>query len=429
MFLQINLQSSRCKPGDQLVGTIELQGPNHLDVGVESVKIQVQGRCKTKFTKHEYGQSISIYRGRAPLCLLELSVFKGPGTLHPPQTLPFSFEMPERCNASGTDSFHASPQFNTEYNQILPPSFDVAHQSLLEGKEIKAFISYELEATAILEKAVGPGPLKARQKLDVIPTRDIENPDPGHLPHSRSITCASLHLIPEYEKRDPTFKERIKIRFSSDTLPVAVFKLNVTMPKVVILGQALPLSVGIEYDNDKSTAETPPMIFLIKATVTLRAETGIRCIGSLFSSHDKSEKWTKEQVISSPYFNKPIPVSDGMDLGKIMDLRLGTARVQDSKLWSSPCPTFKTFNIRRSYSLSVFVAVECARKRYNYDSKVHDFLMLAEDFAPAKSTASAVESSGERVVKLEAADSLGLQEGSNVSSMDLSIPDFDVSAR
>ena len=372
MTLQIKLPSDTYSPGSHLTGIIKSH-PNPA-FSLQSIKLQFHGRCKSKYTKHVYGQSKSVYRGRAPLCQHELSIYETSGALQIPSTFPFSFKIPEHCNASQTDRFDASSDYDTNINQPLPASFEVEHKNYLSGKDIKAFISYELEAIVILKDAKGPITVMAMQRLNIVPARTIENPDPDLLLYTRPLICASLYLIPEYSSREPTFKEKMKMTFRSSDLPTAIFQLRVKMPKSGVLGTSLPISLSISYDKDKSTAETAPEAFLKKATVTIKAETGIRCTG-IFRTI--SEDWKKEQVIPSPpLLHKPLLDSETVDLRELMDLRLGRTRPLDSKVWEAPCPSFKTFCIRRAYELDLSVEVECARKRYTWEFVVREFLLL-----------------------------------------------------
>lgn len=99
---------------------------------------------------------------------------------------------------------------------------------------------------------------------------------------------------------------------------------------------------------------------------TLKLETAKDCA---------QNSWTVVSVIARKTFEKALPRVEHLDLRKVVVLRLGPNLV----------PTFRNFNIARTYSLNVGSKIECAGKDFHIWCP--DYVrctLLAGDFPPPK---------------------------------------------
>lgn len=120
--------------------------------------------------------------------------------------------------------------------------------------------------------------------------------------------------------------------------PKASFTLSMSMPSV---GQDLPVTMNVKQESDTSV---PSTVFLKSIKVSLEERIGVQ------STHSNKSSWTNPMLLAcGVYLGEPIPITDGMDIGKMPKLRI------PPDLY----PTFETRFIRRDYTLAIKIAVEC----------------------------------------------------------------------
>lgn len=156
---------------------------------------------------------------------------------------------------------------------------------------------------------------------------------------------------------------------SNGHLPKESFKLSMSLPSVVIIGQVVSLilylkgNMGIE---QKSGSSTPPIILLQSIAVSVH-QTTVTSVG------DQTEGWENYiDLASADYKEKPIPMKDGMNIGKMLTLKI-------------PLDVTPTFNIKDmgiDYTLTVEISVEWAGKTSTAHFKGERLLVLASHYVP-----------------------------------------------
>lgn len=143
----------------------------------------------------------------------------------------------------------------------------------------ECFIRYELEASLVGAKAklFGNRDLSCNRQLDFTTFRSVQDPRPQLTRGTTPITCYSLRLRPGYEDAALSLKEKLKSMCTSK-LPVAVFKIDMLLPKVGVAGEPLPAYLNLDHDFERSTAPEPPIVLLRKCNIDLQAITYIQCI-------------------------------------------------------------------------------------------------------------------------------------------------------
>ena len=359
--LQIDIQQSKYKAGDIVSGFVCLVSQdvkaNGQEIDVGSITIEFTGRSTT--AKH-WPRTPNFIR----LFSFKQTLFTGPKRLLAPydrsedidrNQWPFSFTLPLDCTVSQRDSVASSSYFNSDSNQPLPVSF--VDDNVQGGS---CSIVYELQATLIPPPKDGyytnEGCIK-KVEIFVTRPRGIERPDFNFHTKNATFTHRSLLLLPREERelahRPLTIKEKLKLKPpSTEHLPKAVFEVRVQTPSVAVIGQSLPLILHVEYNSDISTVP-PPIFHLKRVTIHLCEETSI--LGFKRAGGNESTRWTKEITLHEKEFEARKPRVEGhLDLNKVMN----------TTIHHDLPPTFKTFNIARTYSLKLFVRLECATKEH-----------------------------------------------------------------
>lgn len=359
LSFQIDTPQPRYKAGDTLSGSISLtsQDAKGQEVDVGSITIELIGRSTTARKWPRVPSSIELFSFKKTL-------FTGPKRLHAPYSQngninqdkwPFSFIFPLDCSTSQRDSFASSPYFNSDPNQPLPISF--VDDNVQVGS---CSIVYELQATLSSPPKDGYYTNEGCTKnieMSVYRPRTIEQANFNFNTKSATFIYRSLLLLPRQERvlahRPLTIKEKLKLKPpSTEHLPKAVFEIRVQTPSAAVIGQPLPLMLHVDYDLDASTV-SPPIFHLKRVTIHICEETSIW--GFKRVGETESTRWTKEITLQDKHFEtQKLQVEEHLDLRQVMD----------TIVRHDLTPTLKTFNIVRTYSLKVFVRVECAGKEH-----------------------------------------------------------------
>ena len=377
--IQIDIPQSRYKAGDTVSGFVSLVSKHTKgqEVDVGSITIEFTGTSNTATHWHRIPPSIR-------LVFFHKTLFTGPKRLHvshgQPEGIdraridlnqwPFSFILPFNCTLPRRYSVSSSPYFNPDPNQPLPISFVDE-----DGHGVSCSIVYELQATLrspIKDGYYTNGGTK-KMELFVHRPRSIEQPTFNFNTKSAIFTYRSLLLLPREERklahRPPTIKEKLKLKTSStDHLPKAVFTIRVQTPSAAVIGQPLPLMLHVDYDVNSSTVP-PPIFHLKRVSIHLCEETsisGLNRVGEL-----ESTRWTRQIIVQQKEF-----VTQGPRVEEHQDLR----EVIDTTVSHDGTPTFKTFNVARTYSLKVFAGLESPGKVHLVFSDYKPCTLLAEDY-------------------------------------------------
>lgn len=357
--LQIDILQHKYKAGDTVSGSSCLvsQYAKGQEVDVGSITIELIGRSTT--AKNWPGIPNSTQ-----LLYLKKTLFTGPKRLYAPYSQAgngqqniwhFSFTLPLDCSTVHRASFSSPSYFNSDPHQPLPASF--VDNNIQVGS---CSIVYELQATLTSPPKDGyytnEGCIK-KSEIFLYRPRTIAQPNFNFNTKNATFTHRSLLLLPREERelahRPLTIKEKLKLKSpSTEHLPKSVFEIGVQTPSAAVIGQPLPLMLHIDYDMDASTVSSP-IFHLKRVTIHLCEATAIW--GFKRAGESESTRWTKEVALQEKQFESRKPRVEGH-----LDLR----QVMDTTVHHDLAPTFKTFNIVRTYSLKVFVRVECAGKEH-----------------------------------------------------------------
>ncbi len=379
-------QVNRYKAGALVSGYLSLvsEQPEGQTLNIGSISITFSGRTTT--TKLCDLQS---HRRSLQLFSFNNQVYDGPGKWYAPyrslygDSRPlwsFSFTFPTDCEHSQTENFEGTPFFDSDRSQPLPPSF--TDYDLLD----KASVVYELSVELLAAGFSGyimEGSFVQKQVLNLYTQRNVREPSVQYVSNSKTIIRQGLELLPpaerEFHKRPMTIAQKLGLKpMSVERYPKAAFEATILMPSVAIVDQPLPLMLHIDHNPNHSTAASPPVIHLKQVQVWLRAETSFCGMThktmKLETAKDCAQNsWTVLSVIARKDFEKASPGVEHLDLRKVVDLRLDPSLI----------PTFRTFNIARTYSLNVGARIECAGKDFHIWSPGYvKCTLLAGDFSP-----------------------------------------------
>ena len=377
MPLQITIHDPRTyyTANSPIRGTVHLTGSSDVDVG--QILIIFSGRSESKIEISSgagKNKKTNTYHGLVPLFHYETVLFTGPRTLHPNQhSWDFSFQFPPRCDSRGGDQFGGPTyNFNDDPHQALPPSFDLPGLGL--SRRVSGFVCYELEAQLVRDrsKLFASRGSETVERLLVKTSRDVAEPDPQAYTLYQAISCKSMHLLPGYEDRSLTLREKMHSMRSSN-LPTANFQLELRLPTTGVMGWGLPMFLEVNHEIDHSTKQAPPVIYLKRVKVTIETLGTARCLQ--FRSIDVDDNQRVEAfdraTIIREYdgLKNLLPITEPIDLRKLLNLHL------DPQVLA---PGFSTFNFEVRHALTVKVAVECARKTFKAEWCDRELLVYPE---------------------------------------------------
>ena len=371
-------QPNHFKAGDTVSGSVNLISERiegqYVDVG--SLSITFSGRCTTSRPVREAAcrRTLRIFSQKQLL-------LTGPTKIHAQsrssqsgtrRSFPFRFTFPLDCNGSDTQDLETGPFFNSNPSQILPASF--SDESYVE----KASVTYELRCELLAPDRKGyymQGGCLGHLNLNVYSPRTVQDPQIQFTPYARSFTHQSLDLLSpaerKYHERPLTIGQKLGFKPSSiERLPKATFTATIFLPLVAVVGQPLPLKLHIDHDSETSTVATPPIIHLTKIQVLLRTENSVCSMKHKTAKGDCEQTgWTAGSQIASKEFINRIPRINQMDVRKVVDLTL------DASLY----PSFKSFNIARTYSLRVAGTIRCGERSFAIKSGMARCVLLAKE--------------------------------------------------
>ena len=379
--LYMNLdQPNHYQAGDIVSGSLELASEHAegQDINVGSISISISGRCTTTRPLRES----HVSRRTLQLFADKKGLFSGPAKLHAPNksalgrtcpNFPFQFMIPS--NYSIPEDFGTGSFFNPDPNQALPPSF------IDENNVDRASVLYELKWELRAPDSRGyymQGSFYQSLSLNIYTPRTIQEPTVKFILHAKSFSYQSLELLPvaerKFHERPMTLGQKLGLRsVAIDRQPKVTFTVTALVPSVAIIGQPLPLTLKIDHDVSTSTVSSSPIVNLIRFQVFLRTETSICGIKteSVEGEYDQT-CWTTSSEVIGKLFTKAMPRVERLDLRKVMDLEL------DHHL----PPSFKSFNIARTYSLGVAGTVKCGGKSFSIWSPMTRCTLLSKEYAP-----------------------------------------------
>ena len=382
-LLQIHVPKTSYKAGDMVSGSVYLicKDGDAQDVDIESISITFTGRLSPTKYWPRVSKSIHVFAYKKTL-------LAGPTTLRVPSIgcedqyrWPFTFSFPVDCSAVQNDGPLApsSSLFNTDHKQPLPPSLSILSDDSNPRNAVS--VVYEIQATLLSPSTTGYHPTNCikRLELSLYAPRSKEQPGLDCTNKSQRITCQTLDLVPEEQreliKRPLKLREKLGLKSApTDHIPKAVFDVKLQTLSSAIIGEPLPIILFIDCDPGSSTLTAPPAVHLKKVAVWLREDTSMLVPKpGPVAGEQEQVGWMKAPQFAVQNFDEEILFVDGfLDMRKIMDLTL-----KDDLI-----PTFKTFNIARSYATKVNVMLECAGKTFFIYGLYNPCVLLAKEFDP-----------------------------------------------
>ena len=375
--LAIDVPQSKYRAGDAVAGTVRLVSQHTVrqEVDVGSISIELTGKSTTMKNWPRIPHTIRLFSFKKTLLTgpKRLPVRNGSSEDTDNHEWTFSFILPSTCDLTEESPRSSSSLFNTDPNQSLPTTFK--HDSVQGGS-----CSIVCELIATLLSPIRDGyytndACTAKIEVQLDRARSIEQPVYSFNTKSAAFTHRSLLLLPREERelarRPLTIKEKLKLKIpSTEHLPKAVFTIRVQTPSAAIVGQSLPLIIHIDYDANTSTV--PPPLFHVKGvSIYLCEETYIADL-----KHDgesETVRWTQEINLHGTRFEAKRPrIEERLDLRNVMDTAIP----------HHVTPTFKTFNIARTYSLKVYVRLESPGKEHAVYGDYKRCTLLAGEYDP-----------------------------------------------
>ncbi|KAI4266843.1 MAG: hypothetical protein LQ337_008640 [Flavoplaca oasis] len=375
-MLHINVHPGPYTPGSPISGTVSLEGDGLRSLKVQTIKITFRGRSKSNITESSSNNNRTHHRARITLFHYEQVLLTGPYSMNPSHQWPFDFKFPECCHSTGPRQFkNSSKSFNEDIHQPLPGSFAYSTANFLKAN-VEASVRYELEAALVAPEG-SRGSMERTRPLTLIHQRHQLDPDPRLSFSSRDCQVQSLYLSPEYQHRAPTFKEKFKSGVSWGKSPEAHYILKILLPTVAVIGRPMPLFLGVTYDEDRSTTESAPTVLLRNVKVQLVARTTVRCASaSMWSSNDVHDSdYNTHTLGEKDFIDQNIELTDRFNVAELMNLIMGERQ-------ALLVPSFKTFNIIRTYTLRVHITTECGRKKSHHIFTTSELVIMARDYCP-----------------------------------------------
>ncbi|KAL8879048.1 MAG: hypothetical protein Q9198_003266 [Flavoplaca austrocitrina] len=375
-MLQINVHPGPYTPGSPISGTVSLEGDGLRSLKVQTIKITFSGRSKSNITESSSNNNRTHHRARITLFQYEHVLFTGPYSMNPSHQWPFDFKFPDSCHSTGLRQFKdSSKSFNKDIHQPLPASFGYSTANFLKAN-VEASVRYELEAALVAPEG-SRGSIERTRLLTLIHQRHELDPDPRLSFSSRDCEVQSLYLSPEYQHRTPTFKEKFKAGITWGKLPEAHYILKALLPTVGVIGRPMPVFLGVTYNEDRSTTKSAPPVLLRNVKVQLVARTTVRCASaSMWSSNDVHDSDYNTHTLGEKDFtDRTIELTERLNVAELMNLTISDRQ-------ALLAPSFKTFNIIRTYTLRVHVTTECGRKKSHPIFTTSELVIMAKDYCP-----------------------------------------------
>ena len=386
--LSINLdQPNNYKPGELITGHVglysEQSGGQELDV--DSIVISFTGRS----TSTRPIQRTSDHHKAIQLFYFRQELFHGRAKMRAPfggrssLKFPFNFMLPSHCIQSGSANVVGTAFFNSTPNQPLPPSFWDEQAGMTDN----CSISYTLKAELLAPIANGyrmHGSLSKTLDVNVCAPRPVRTPSVSFLWEDKVCSVQTQDVLPRerYDllaaKPHVSIKEKLGLRpMPTDCYRKAVFTASLRSPSVAVIGQPVHLQLSVEHNNERSTVVSPPRVHLRRLQVWLRTETSICALGPGNTPDSRSQareqtSWKHDTQVFMKSFDKVYPRLERLDLRRVMNLELDGSLV----------PTFKTFNVARTYSLRVNVQMQCLGKGHAIYGNYTRITLLSADYTP-----------------------------------------------
>lgn len=374
MSLAINISDIQAayRPGDQISGTVTFT-PNNKSVTAQQVYISLKHISKCRFGLPELE---TLYSSELLLHERTIDLLEGPITLSHNQQWSFKFIVPSSTGFLNTPFHEPSRLYNNDSEQVLPPSFDILKKetaTIQDGVKITLGLYAHVESEKIRSNVFKKDAIHAVSLLNFVPPRKIVQVDWG-MTTKRSNFEARTPLLAEtngHRDRHLSIKEKMLTTLKSNSLPSASFDVLLSLPKTAVIGQPIPLFIGLQHDKTKNQAQDNPPVTMKSLVVQLETITSLRGLSeskSVFRAEylpASHSSFTRAAEIAK--LSGPIELKDIIDLREHLVIRIPPDTVQ----------SFSTFNIARTYNLQILINIECAKQKLSTTFDLYPLRLLA----------------------------------------------------
>ena len=342
--------------GDVVRGEVVLRNPNTAK-GVEA-SIKFIGTTRTKIGAKGNNQPSHSIETTLFLFTQDLNVGEKAqqGT---DQVWPFEFAFPTGAKATPQKQRYSNhANFQRIPGHALPPSF---RGEARPDRPDHNCITYTLEATLTKPYSTHPfppGTMKVEKSLAFCPVRETENYQPIATPIVQELSIKGHHLLSTVERdQEHSLRGRSEHNIRGHALsihaPHLVFDIRTEAPEIACAGAKLPMCIGVEYDKERSNVQTIPPVYLRNIIVSLESVTHVRTPTTYLGlGQEPQDSWTETtHLADSGPINIPLP-----ERWDVRDL------IKNLEISDTVVPTFKTYNIARTYVLHIDIEAEIAHQ-------------------------------------------------------------------
>ena len=283
---------------------------------------------------------------------------------------------PQKQRYSGDSSFQRNP------GHALPPSFRGGPRPIDSDH---AVITYTLEATATRPYSTHPFPsanVKSEKSLAFCSVREIEDYRPISSPFVKNLSLTGHYLGNAEESRHGKSlggRSELDIKGQPISLrtPYLYFDIRTETPEIACAGARLPMCIGLKFDNARSNVKTLPIAYLRHIIISLQSHTRIRTPAPYLGlGQEPQENWSETLPLAdSGSVNMPLS-----ERWSVNDL------IKNLRIEETVVPTFKTYNVARTYTLHVEIKAEIAQNPLSCKMERQLAILPAVSKVPVRNT-------------------------------------------
>lgn len=343
--------------------------------------ICLNGRAKSLILVSVLNNTTNTYRGRFNLLDTSINtdkIFQGP--IHIPKSeeehvWPFAIKIPTNVDPTAADpASQILSRLPADSESItsgpLPSSFEVETHG--NRSTTMGFVEYFLRAELQL---TGQGSVDVSEALFPIIIQSM-HPYPSIVdfklqPIISTRSISSFRLLPGNEKSGPSFSQRTKKLFGSSKVPGLCFNAQVDFPSVIQIDnpKPIPFTIRLTPDSTKCTENIRGASQKFKLTrITMKIVAKTQMFGEgVTRSHeaDTTEELDLDPMglfdgLDGPIFISCSEKSPRVDIGEILNLRIGRQGRPGQKSPGTLYPSFRTYNIVHTHSMTWGFGLELA---------------------------------------------------------------------
>ena len=354
-------------PGAQISGSVSIASP--VPRPIRAVEAVFAGRATTHCVRHVNGpnnQRRAIrYHDEMELLRLSQKLLgdSSVDSINSP-TCPFSFICPDYTNTSTGPSPYTGGHTNPNAYEVsahgLPPTCSHSH-----GDDHYAVVQYAVQVVVHFADTQDPF-LSAPQPLVICPHQSGLQGSPAEC-----VMLAEKYASSRLVGREKSFMGSFKDKFSSETPSVNVV-LKARGPTIVSSGNSFPIQSCVELDALSMPSIDVASVDIRIAEVKLVAVTFFRALKQ--STYGRGDRAEHEVVDEDKILLNASP-SGGVSVGKQevqveKNSKLVYPATFEARIPGSTCPSFRTFNINRTYRLKMKMEADVCGKTFDYKFEI-----------------------------------------------------------